>query len=222
MTATKKNPERLWDAFKRQGIQEAVATLMSREGIAGLTMEKVASEAGIAKGTLYLYFKSKEELIESVFQASIAPMYACLHAILDSHLPPDRKLEAALARQLGYFDEHRPLFRVLVYERDTSQARRKRHQSPRYRGYVAKLGETIQAGVRAGILRTADPLKVAAMLAESNIALIRQRLLDEHPAPAEDDARLLWEVFSKGIATDCIEQPAPASRRAFSDREENS
>jgi AcrR family transcriptional regulator len=223
MRETKKSSERPWDAFKRQGIQEAVATLMSREGIAGLTMEKVASEAGIAKGTLYLYFKSKEELLESVFQASIAPMYARLNAILESHLAPDRKLQTALARQLGYFDEHRPLFRVLVYERDASQARRKRSQSPRYREYVAKLGQTIEAGVRAGILRPVDPLKVAAMLAESNIALIRQRLLDEHPQPAEDDALLLWGVFFQGIAKEqAPEQTASALHGAHSKREENS
>ena len=44
--------EDLWHSFKRQGIQQAVIQLMCREGLPSVTMDRVAQEAGIAKGTI--------------------------------------------------------------------------------------------------------------------------------------------------------------------------
>jgi TetR/AcrR family transcriptional regulator, repressor of fatR-cypB operon len=48
-------------------IYEATLKLVSKEGLAGLTMNKIAQEAGIGTGTLYVYFKGKEELINDLF-----------------------------------------------------------------------------------------------------------------------------------------------------------
>lgn len=42
--------------------------LITREGIAGLTMSKLAKSAGIATGTLYIYFRSKEDMLNSLYQ----------------------------------------------------------------------------------------------------------------------------------------------------------
>ena len=49
----------LWQDFKRQSIQEAVIQLMCREGLGSVTMERVAQEVGIAKGTVYLHYRTR-------------------------------------------------------------------------------------------------------------------------------------------------------------------
>ena len=49
-------------AQRRQQIVETSARLFAQDGYTGCEMERVASEAGIAKGTLYLYFPGKQEL----------------------------------------------------------------------------------------------------------------------------------------------------------------
>jgi len=59
---------------KRNVILDAARTVFSRQGYAGAAVGEVASEAGVAKGTLYLYFKSKEEL----YLAALARDLGCL------------------------------------------------------------------------------------------------------------------------------------------------
>lgn len=55
------------DEQKEERIYHATLELVMETGLAGLTMEKVAKKAGIAVGTLYVYFASKEELLEAVY-----------------------------------------------------------------------------------------------------------------------------------------------------------
>ncbi|MEO7530284.1 MAG: TetR/AcrR family transcriptional regulator [Sediminibacterium sp.] len=58
---------KLRDDKKVQQIFKAVLTLVKQQGLAGVTMGGIAREAGMATGTLYIYFKNKEELINSLF-----------------------------------------------------------------------------------------------------------------------------------------------------------
>lgn len=55
------------DDQKLAQIYEATLKLVAKEGLAGLTMNKLAQEAGIGTGTLYVYFKGKEELINDLY-----------------------------------------------------------------------------------------------------------------------------------------------------------
>lgn len=55
------------DVNKADLIFRASLELITKEGIAGLTMSKLAAKAGIATGTLYIYFKSKEELLKQLY-----------------------------------------------------------------------------------------------------------------------------------------------------------
>jgi AcrR family transcriptional regulator len=55
------------DDKKTQQISHAVLGLVKQKGLAGITMGEIAKEAGMATGTLYIYFKNKEELINNLF-----------------------------------------------------------------------------------------------------------------------------------------------------------
>src|SRR5512141_1757459 len=94
----------LWQDFKRQSIQEAVIHLMCREGLSAVTMERVAQEVGIAKGTVYLHYRDKQELLDAVNSSALQPMIERIDELFDSALDPVRKLEAYPLRYLGYFD----------------------------------------------------------------------------------------------------------------------
>src|SRR5438105_13042214 len=105
-------PPPLWESFKRQGIQHAVVRLMCREGLKSVTMDRVAQEAGIAKGTVYLHYRDKQELLDEVKESSLAPVIEKLDDIFKSTATPQRKLQQYSLRYLTYFDERRELFRI--------------------------------------------------------------------------------------------------------------
>jgi AcrR family transcriptional regulator len=189
----------LWQSFKRQGIQQAVIQLMCREGLASVTMDRVAQEAGIAKGTIYLHYHDKQELLDDVKNSSLDPMVAKMDEIFRSDAAPDRKLQTYSLRYLTYFDERRDLFRILLYEREVTRVWSSRYQGDRYRHLVDGTARVIREGIRKGVFRDVEPRSVAAMFVDSNMAIMNQRLLVDHPRPVEDDAQLISEVFVRGL-----------------------
>ena len=189
----------LWQDFKRQSIQEAVIRLMCREGLASVTMERVAQEVGIAKGTVYLHYRDKQQLLDDVKESALAPLTEKIDEILHGDAAADRKLRAYSQQYLAYFDEHRDLFRSLLYEHEVTRVRGSRFQTDRYRRTLQEVARVIRDGVRGGVFRDVDPHNVAAMFIESNLALVNQRLLTEKPAAVDDDAALLADVFINGL-----------------------
>ncbi len=69
---------KLKDDKKTEQIFDATLSLVNEKGLAGVTMGEIAKTAGIATGTLYIYFKNKEELINSLFAE-------CRKASIDSY-----------------------------------------------------------------------------------------------------------------------------------------
>jgi AcrR family transcriptional regulator len=57
------------DDKKIEHIYKATLELVNEKGLAGITMGEIAKEAGLATGTLYIYFKSKDELVNALFTA---------------------------------------------------------------------------------------------------------------------------------------------------------
>lgn len=197
----RKSPN-LWQEFKRQSIQEAVVRLMCRDGLKSVTMERVAQEVGIAKGTVYLHFSDKETLLESVKNATLDPLMEKMDEVFRGDASPDLKLRAYSQRYLSYFDERRDLFRVLLYEREVPRATGSRFRADRYRRLVNETARVIREGVKQGVFREVDPHNVAAMFVDANFAIINQRLLTERPGPVEADANLIADVFIRGLMND--------------------
>jgi len=188
-----------WESYKRQAIQEAVIRLICREGLKSVTMERVAQETGIAKGTVYLHYRDKQELIEAVKESSLTPLMSAADEVFRGSALPAEKLRGVAAQYFKYFDEHRDLFRVLIYEREVTRAQGSRYQSERYRHFVQEAARIIHDGIRRGEFREVDPHNVAAMFIESMYALMNQRLRSEKPAPAEEDANLIGDLFIHGL-----------------------
>lgn len=191
--------EDLWQSFKRQGIQQAVIQLMCREGLPSVTMDRVAQEAGIAKGTIYLHYKDKQELLEDVKNSSLDPMITRIDEVFASDTTPDRKLQTYSLRYLQYFDERRDLFRILLYEREVTRVQSSRFQSNRYRHLVDQTARAIRDGIKKKIFREVEDRSVAVMFVEANLAIMNQRLLTDTPRPVEDDARIISDLFLSGL-----------------------
>jgi AcrR family transcriptional regulator len=193
-------PQNLWETHKRKSIQDAVIRIMCRDGLRSVTMERVAQEVGIAKGTVYLHYRDKQQLLDDVKDSALEPLRAKLEEVVRSSDSAERKLHIYALRYLTYFEEARDLFRILLYEREVTRVQSGRYQSDRYRRNVERVATVIAAGIREKTFRAVDPKLVAAMFVDSIVAIVNQRLLSDPPAPVEEDAALIADVFVRGIA----------------------
>jgi TetR/AcrR family transcriptional regulator, fatty acid metabolism regulator protein len=199
MPVVKDRKKNAWKNVKKNGLMSAAVRVLSREGVSGLTMDDVAMEAGVAKGTLYVYFKNKQDLLKEMVETAIAPMVEELTAILESNDSAKARLCSMTQRHLSYFDEHREFFRIFVHDRMTSLQRMKRYRNNRYQTFVNAIAKVLQTGIEQGEFRSLDPYKVASIWTESNIAMIHLRLLSENPGSSENDAALICDVLLRGI-----------------------
>ncbi len=187
------------EAFTRQGILDAAVGLLTRDGIQGLTMNRMATEAGVAKGTLYVYFSNKEEILDAALDASFDPLVRELSALLDGDLAPDRKLAEFSLCHLQFFDEHRDLIRVLFYDRERMHSEKSHYADKRYQTFVQRVADVLDEGVGQDLFSTLDSMKVSAMFIEANIGVVMQRIHDGISGDVEKDARQITDIFMEGL-----------------------
>jgi AcrR family transcriptional regulator len=80
---------------RRKQIFDAAAELFSRGGYHGVTVDAIAQRAGISKGNLYWYFRSKQEIFQLLVDDLVLKLYLPVAEVLESDLPPYEKLRDA-------------------------------------------------------------------------------------------------------------------------------
>ena len=191
--------KKMLSALTKKDILNGTISLLTRKGFNELTMEGVALEAGVAKGTLYLYFRNKEQLLEKAVDASFDPLIRELFEALDEDFAPDRKLAKFSLCQLRFFDEHIELIRVLFYDRETMLSEKNHYTDKRYMKIVQKVASVLNEGVRQGLFVSLDSMKIAAMFVEANMGLIMQRIHDGVSGNVEKDAKQITDIFMYGL-----------------------
>ena len=90
------------DEDKLRAIAEATFTLVEQTGLSGLTMAAIAREAGLATGTLYVYFKSKEELLVALYEQAKTETAATLMQGDDPRAPFRSRFQRLWSNWLDY------------------------------------------------------------------------------------------------------------------------
>jgi AcrR family transcriptional regulator len=113
----------------RRAVLDATETLISSEGLAGISMSRIAGEAGIGRATLYKYFPNTQEVLAAWHHERVA---AHLQALEKSSLsgPPERRLEQVLTTyaRLSRLGDTGELARLLHRSPHVDQARRSVHE----------------------------------------------------------------------------------------------
>ena len=89
-------PRRRRKEARPQELTAAALALFTEKGFAATRLDEVAARAGVSKGTLYLYFDSKEALFKAVIREGVVPAIAEGEALLDEHDDPVVLLRAIL------------------------------------------------------------------------------------------------------------------------------
>jgi len=142
-------------AARREEILESARGVFARQGFRGTTIADIAEEAGIALGTIYLYFKSKEEVFAALSEEFNSRI---IRALTD--VPSAGTLEDAVRSRIAQVFEacsnDRDLVRLLVLntDPDTAITRRLREAADERAGPVR---DVIQRAMESGQVRQGDP-----------------------------------------------------------------
>jgi AcrR family transcriptional regulator len=104
---------------RRQSILAAALTVFASHGFAAARLDDVAARAGVAKGTLYLYFRDKEALFEALVRSAVSPLLQHMRKVATApEISPLQALEAffALFAKEVLGTERKLLLRLIVAE----------------------------------------------------------------------------------------------------------
>ncbi|MFP3940178.1 MAG: TetR/AcrR family transcriptional regulator [Acidobacteriota bacterium] len=198
-TGSRTDRQKRWREIMRSEILAAAVNLIRREGLEAMTVEGVADAAGVAKGTVYLYFETKQVLVESSIAAILDPLVAEVTGVLESEAPPEERLRGMVEANLRFFDEHRELFRVFVHGRYAPATQTARSRDAHYRVVLEHVTRVMREGIESGRFRSFDPEAVATIWLEGLTALILRRLQAAPPDPLEEDVDLLTGLLFEGV-----------------------
>ena len=188
----------------RELILDAVDVLLARYGYKKMTMDDVARQVGIGKGTIYLHFPGKEELILSHVDRIAARVAARLREIAASPDPVSVRLRAMLlARVLVRFDSvsyySQGLSDLLSSVRTTLIVRREGHFETEARIFEG----VIKSGVLSDSLDCPDPKSAARVLVQATNALLPFSLSARElgrRVDVEAEAAGIADLLLKGLA----------------------
>ncbi len=188
-------------------IVDAAAAVFARKGFFKTIMADIASEAGIGKGTLYEYFRSKDDLFFAVFERFMDDTRrAAMQSALSSGASAAGRLTAIGEAVTGAWPELKSAYSLTMefWAAAASSRHRKRFKDAfkqGYRRYRTLVADMITDGVRSGEFRAdTDAEAVAAVLVGAWDALLLQAWFDESFDPAAS-GRAFLQTFLQGLQT---------------------
>lgn len=198
MKAREKTKEELVQEFRIQGIRDAASRVVAARGIEGATIEAIAEEAGIAKGTIYLYFANREDLLDQAADHALVRLLEELEEVFTHPGGFRAQLQIFIRSMLNFFAENREFFRLYKAACERSEENGGRHR--RYQDYFRRLTEWMQDAIERQQVRPLDPERLALVVSETLSGVVRRRLAEESSIPVADETEWLAAVLLDGIA----------------------
>jgi AcrR family transcriptional regulator len=187
--------------FREAEIIDAVRRVIVRNGFRKTSMEKVAEEANISKGTLYLYFKNKEDLVRKATERGHAEMARAIEKLTQHTITPDDAIATYVRAMLEFCDQNEILFRAMDARPDSDGEKSATSVNRRIDHYVSILERIIDDRVQAGTYRKVHSRRVARMIVEAVRGVVIERLREpvSRRGNVEDDVEMIVSVFKQGM-----------------------
>jgi TetR/AcrR family fatty acid metabolism transcriptional regulator len=187
---------------KHNAILDAARAVFSREGYAASSVDDVAAEAGIAKGTVYLYFKSKEEMYLAALFRDIREFGRRARAEMEREPSLRGKFEAFLRVRVEYCRAHEDFLRIYLTEYSSMCAATTIGKQMRrlQRDNLRHLAGIIEAAVRRKEIRPVAPGALAAKLFDIARGLVERQLLGWKEFQVRNEVEFATDLLWQGIA----------------------
>jgi len=146
---------------KRDRILRAAVTVFSRKGFFNSKVSEIARAAGVADGTIYLYFKNKDDLLISLFEEKMGEVVADVRERIATGRSALEKLKIYIDNHMNLLEREADLVEVLQVELRQSSKFLKDYTPVKFLEYLDVLGGILEEGKRDGEFRTDLTVSVA-------------------------------------------------------------
>lgn len=197
------SPIRVDKEERRKRIVHAALAVFRKKPFDKVTVGDVAARAGVAKGAVYLYFKSKDDLYMALLDHAFGEFFEefALHPEIDD---PIEQLEHVFLEGLEPWQKEQQFLRFFVFylgknmgtERGRMIEQKLRQSFARNRRHIEQV---YRRGLAAGRFRELDPSQVSAALVALAEFVPMQWLIDPRAFSLEAAGKAAFDIFIQGI-----------------------
>ncbi len=187
-------------ADKREAILRAAIKVFAQKGYFNSKVADIAKEAGIADGTVYLYFKSKEEILHSVFDRAMEEFIAEGKREIAEIPEADKRLRRIAQLHLEKLGADRDLAVVFQVELRGSIKFMEEFSGGGFAEYLDIIRKTIEEGQKTGVFRKdLKPVTAAKILYGALDEMVTNWILSKKSYPLKPMANEVLKVFFGGV-----------------------
>lgn len=181
-------------------ILHAAVAVFGEQGINGAKLEDIAARAGVSKGTIYLYFESKEELFREVVRQILVPRVAEAERLVTAEKSASAQIEQYLRSSWRHFDhpEAAGWIRLVLNELHKHPDLLQFYYDEVVKKSNALLGEVVQRGIERGEIRAMDPISAVRLI--KSMLLMHVMWVDMPAYKLKEGSRSREQVIDEIVA----------------------
>jgi AcrR family transcriptional regulator len=190
-------------ARRRCAILESARGVFARLGYADTGVEDIAAQAGIAKGTLYLYFPSKEQVYLAALMDDARQLDCVSRAAMAAGKTWQEKLRAFVEVRLNYFDQHQDFLRIFLTEFRSMHLQGKPVQAELHhfiQQEEAQVAQMLATAAARGEIRELDAELAALTVTDLTHGLMERRLRNWGRPAGPADTEFALDILCRALA----------------------
>ena len=202
MPSARPSKQDVLSAYRRTALLESARRVFGRAGFENATMEAIAKDADVAKGTVYLYYPSKRAIYDAAIEGCMAELEELTRVRVEAASSLRDAIATLVATRLEFFQRQQDFFRMYIAEigRSLTQPRKARSR------YVARLDRQTQILQRAiaravgrGEVRAVDPAATAQAVFDMTRGFVARHLLEQGRQDPARDVEFLTNLIWTGL-----------------------
>ena len=204
---TRRSPDGLKDVirdFRRDQIIDVARRLFGERGTTEVSMDEIASEAQVARSTVYVYFANRDDLVRACLKRMYGQLQDAIVSEWERETDPERRLFAVVRGMLARIDESPAFFRLAMAvhasANDTGAA---------VDAELAAIGldmarlleDLVRQAIEQGVFADADPARLAAFIGQQLYGAMSVRAGDPAPLPLDEASSEICGFLLDGLRT---------------------
>lgn len=189
---------------KRSRILAAAIRIFADNGFHNSKVGDIAKEANVADGTIYLYFKNKDDILISLFEEALSLLINNMRAELKKAKGPLEKVQSFIRVHLSTVEQYQAVAEVMQVELRQSHKFMKEYVPEKYAEYLNIISDIILEGQKAGVVKkdivpAVYKRALFGALDEISLHWVLTKRKRKSKYDLKDTANVLADIFIRGI-----------------------
>jgi AcrR family transcriptional regulator len=196
-----KTKKQVVSEFRQSEIIEAARKVFAEKGYIAATVDEIAALAALAKGTIYVYFDSKEQIYNAVLENDLDALRALTLEKIAAAETAKEKISAYVNARFKYCEERRDFFRIMYIEPSGSPVLSKAKAREWLREPVRQLTAAIENAITEKQMHPWPAETLAWTVADLTSGALQRRLSATPTTTARQDADFLIKFIDAALGT---------------------